>query len=49
MKQDSLPSYESIKFNDKLPDLYLYLTINYGLTDNDMIVFLGIYLHNYIV
>jgi len=36
-------------FNDRLPDHYLYLTINYGLTDKGTIVFLAAYLHDYIV
>ena len=36
-------------FSDRLPDHYLYLTINYGLTDKGMIVFLAVYLHDYIV
>ena len=36
-------------FSDKLPDHYLYLTTNYGLTDNETVVFLGIYLHDYVV
>ena len=35
-------------FSDRLPDHYLYLTINYGLTDSEMVVFLGIYLHDYV-
>jgi hypothetical protein len=36
-------------FTDRLPDHYLYLTINYGLTDKGVIVFLAVYLHDYIV
>jgi len=36
-------------FTDRLPDHYLYLTINYGLTDKGNIVFLAAYLHDYIV
>ena len=36
-------------FSDRLPDHYLYLTTNYGLTDDGTVVFLGIYLHDYIV
>jgi hypothetical protein len=36
-------------FSDRLPDHYLYLTTNYGLTNDDTLVFLGLYLHDYIV
>jgi len=36
-------------FTDRLPDHYLYLTINYGLTDEGIVVFLAAYLHDYIV
>ena len=36
-------------FSDRLPDHYLYITVNYGLADNGDIVFLTIYLHDYII
>jgi len=36
-------------FTDRLPDHYLYLTIDYGLTDTGTVVFLAAYLHDYIV
>ena len=36
-------------FSDRLPDHYLFLTVNYGLTNDDTLVFLGLYLHDYIV
>ena len=36
-------------FSDRLPDHYLYLTVNYGLIENNTVVFLGVYLHDYIV
>ena len=56
MKQVNLPSYDSSKhgirtnlFSDRLPDHYLYLTTNFGLTADDTLVFLGLYLHDYIV
>ena len=36
-------------FSDRLPDHYLYITVNYGLIDSGDIIFLTIYLHDYIV
>ena len=36
-------------FSDRLPDHYLYLTINYGLTNIGDVAFLSVYLHDYVI
>ena len=36
-------------FSDRLPDCYMYLTINYGITVDGTVVFLAMYIHDYIV
>jgi len=36
-------------FSDRLPDHFLYLTINYGLTKTGDVAFLSVYLHDYVI
>ena len=36
-------------FSDRLPDHYLYLTINYGLTNEGDVAFLSVYLRDYVI
>jgi len=36
-------------FSDRLPDHYLYLTVNYGLTSTGDVAFLSVYLHDYVI
>ena len=36
-------------FSDRLPDHFLYLTINYGLTNTGDVAFLSVYLHDYVI
>ena len=36
-------------FNNRLPDNYLYITINYGLTSEGDVLFLTIHLREYVV
>ena len=36
-------------FSNRLPDHYLYLTINYGLTGGGDVAFLSVYLRDYVI